>query len=295
MISYVECLGGEGAAHGVSTRCWNRGPDDERDELLPRKMATLQPKMEGSLRRRLLSARIHQRHDAIMALRAGEGSGGSPLLDKTPLPPHFQYPGSSPWCYQQNFPPQAYIHLSQTPEAQRKLLLAQENYGKGNFQHALVQPSRSGCPGLIQRGRTGSCPPTLEPRPGYTLPVPSPLAASASFRELEVPPQYHYQPSRKRRANLFRLRLHRGRSSRMEPTQKTPLLHKGIARKIKLLALVYNLLSKSKTFSNCFCIFLNIVLASQTWMKGCWLTELTANQWPQPSLGGPLSHMIQNL
>lgn len=240
MISYVECLGGEGAGHGVSTRCWNRGPDDERDELLPRKMATLQPKMEGSLRRRLLSARIHQHHDAIMALRAGGGSGGSgrpdtPLLDKTPPPPHFQYPGSSPWCRQQNFPPRAYMHPSRTPEAHGKPLLGQEYYGKGNFQHAPVQPPRSGCPGLIQRGRTGSCPPTVEPRPGYTLPIPSPLAAPASFRELEVPPQYRYQPSRKRRANLFRLRLCRGRSSRMEAMQTTPLLHKGIARKTRLL------------------------------------------------------------
>lgn len=237
MISYVECLGGEGAGQGVSTRCWNRGPDDERDELLPRKMASLQPKMEGSLRRRLLSARIHQHHDAIMAKRAAEDGGRLPLLDKTPLPPHFQYPGSSPWCRQQNFPPRAYMQPSRTPEAHGKLLLGQGNYGKGNFQPAPVQSPRSGCPGLIQRGRTGSCPPTLEPRPGYTLPVPSPLATPVSLRELEVPPQYRYQPSRKRRANLFRLRFHRGRSSRMEPTQTTPLLHKGIVRKIKLVAL----------------------------------------------------------
>lgn len=232
MISYVECLGGEGAGQGVSTRCWNRCPDDERDELLPRKMAPLQPKLEGSLRRRLLSARIHQHHDAIMALRAGEGGGGGlTLLDKTPLPPHFQYPGSSPWFCQQNFPPRAYVQPSPTPEAHGKLLLAQENYGKGNFHYASVQPPRSGCPGLIQRSRTGSCPPTLEPRPGYTLPVPSPIASPASLSELEVPPQYRYQPSRKRWANLFRHRLHRGRTSTMEPTQTTPLLHKGIALK----------------------------------------------------------------
>lgn len=241
MISYVECLGGEGAGHGVSTRCWNRGPDDERDELIPRTMPTLQPKMEGSLRRRLLSARIHQHHNAIMALRDGGGSGGSgrpdmPLLGKTPPPPHFQYPGSSPWCRQQNIPPPAYMHPSRTPETHGKPLLGQEYYRKVNLQHAPVQPPRSGCPGLIQRGRTGSCLPTVEPRPGYTLPVPSPYAATATFRELEVPPQYRYQPSRKRRAKLFCLRLRHGKSSRMEATQTTPLLHKGIARKTRLLA-----------------------------------------------------------
>lgn len=236
MISYVECLGGEGAGHGVSSRCWNRDPDDERDELLPRKMVTLQPKMEGSLRRRLLSARIHQHHDAIMALRARGGSLGrpdTPLLDKTPPPPHFQYPGSSPWCRQQNLPPRAYMHPSLTPEAHGKLLLAQGYHGRGSFQPVPVQPQRSGCPGLTQRGRTGSCPPTPEPRPGYTLPVPSPLAATASFKEAEVPPQYRYQPSKRRRAGLFRFRLRRGRSSRMEATQTTPLLHKGTARKTR--------------------------------------------------------------
>lgn len=236
MISYVECLGGDGAGHSVSTRCWNRGPDDDRDELLPRKMATLQPKMEGSLRRRLLSARIHQRHDAIMALRASEGSSGPLIVDKTPLPPHFQYAGSSPWCHQKNIPPSAYMHPSQIPESHRKRLLAQETYEKGNFQHTPIL-QRSGCPGLIQRGRTGSCPPTLEPRPGYTLPVPSPLVTSASLKELAVPPQYSYKPSKKRRAKLFNFRLHRGRSFKMEPTQRTPLLHEGIARKIGLLAL----------------------------------------------------------
>lgn len=237
MISYVDCLGGDGAGQSVSNRCWNRGPDDDRDELLPRKMATLQPKMEGSLRRRLLSARIHQRHDAIMALRASEGSSGPLTVDKTPPPPHFQYAGGSPWCYQQNFPPRAYMHPSRTPETHGKLLLDQETYGKGNFQHAPVQLPRSGCPGLIQRGRTGSCPPTLEPRPGYTLPVPSPLVTAASLKELEVPPQYRYKPSRKLRANLFHFRLHRGRSSKMEPTQTTPLLHKGIATEVRLLTL----------------------------------------------------------
>lgn len=60
MISYVECLSGE--ASGVTSRCCSPAPEnDETDELLPRKIPVLQPKTEGSLRRRLLSARIHQR------------------------------------------------------------------------------------------------------------------------------------------------------------------------------------------------------------------------------------------
>lgn len=231
MISYVECLGGEGAGHGMSTRCWNRGPDEERDELLPRKMAALQPKMEGSLRRRLLSARIHQHHDAIMALKAGgAGRPETPPVDKTPLPPHFQYPGSSPWYCQQHYPPRPYIHPSLTPEAHGKLLSAPECHGKASFQHPLVQPLRSGCPVLTQRGRTGSCPLTPEPRPGYTLPTLSPLISPASFREPEVPPQYRYQPGKKRKTNFFHFRARQGRSSKMEATQTTPLLHKGIAR-----------------------------------------------------------------
>lgn len=87
MISYVECLAGEGAGPGMTTRCWNSASDDERDELLPRKLAALQPKTEGSLRRRLLSAKIHQQHGAI-------------YKDRKPLPP--QYPG--PWLHPQHLP-----------------------------------------------------------------------------------------------------------------------------------------------------------------------------------------------
>lgn len=231
MISYVECLGGEGAGHGMSTHCWNTGPDEERDELLPRKMAALQPKTEGSLRRRLLSARIHQHHDAIMALNAGGGGRlETPPSDKKTLPPHFQYPGNSPWYRHQHFPPRPHVHPSLTPEAHGKLFYTPEAYGKPNLQSPPVQLPRSACPVLTQRSRTGSCPPTPEPRPGYTLPILSPLTGPASFREPEVPPQYRYRPSKTRRTNFFCFRPHRGKSSKMEATQTTPLLHKGIAR-----------------------------------------------------------------
>lgn len=61
MISYVECLSGE-ASSGVTSRCFSPVPEsDETDRLLPnRKIPAFQPKTEGSLRRRLLSSRIHQ-------------------------------------------------------------------------------------------------------------------------------------------------------------------------------------------------------------------------------------------
>lgn len=229
MISYVECLGGEGAGHGVASRCWNTGPDEERDELLPCKMAALQPKTEGSLRRRLLSARIHQHHDAIMALNAG-GAGGleTPPGDKKTLPPHFQYPGNSPWFRHQHFPPRPHVHPSLAPDAHGKLFSAPEAYGKANLQSPPVQLPRSACPVLTHRSRTGSCPPTPEPRPGYALPA-SPVTPRSSFCEPEAPPQYHYKPSRTRRTNFFCFRPRRGRSSRKEDTQATPLLHKGNA------------------------------------------------------------------
>lgn len=231
MISYVECLGGEGAGPGVGSRCWNAGPDEERDELLPRKMAALQPKTEGSLRRRLLSAKIHQHHDAILGLNAGSvGRPVTPSGDKKLLPPHFQYPGNSPWYRRQHLPPGPHVHPSFAPEAHGKLFLAPEAYGKPNPQSAHLQLPRSTCPVLTQRRRTSSGPPTPEPRPGYTLPVPSPLSAPPPFKEPEVPPQYRYQPSRRRRTGLFFFRSRQGRSSGLEPTQTTPLLRRGTAR-----------------------------------------------------------------
>lgn len=228
MISYVECLGGEGPGPGVA-RCWNTGPDEERDELLPRKMAALQPKTEGSLRRRLLSAKIHQHHDAILGLNAG-GRPGTPSGDRKPLPPHLQYPGNSTWHRRQHLPPRPHVYPSLSPDAHGKLFLAPEAYGKPIPNSPPLHPPRSTCPVLAQRSRTGSCPPTPEPRPGYTLPVPSPLSSPPCFREPEAPPQYRYRPSRTHRAGIFCFRTRRGRKSGLEATQTTPLLHRGTAR-----------------------------------------------------------------
>ncbi|XP_058474591.1 mucin-2 isoform X5 [Solea solea] len=206
MISYVECLGGEGAGPGVTSRCWDAGPDEERDELLPREMAALQPKTEGSLRRRLLTARIHQQRDAIYSMNVGG--------DKKPLPSQHQYSGSSPWYRPQHLPPRPHIHPSFTPEA----------HGKPQPQTRPLQPRRTTCPILTQRCRTTSCPPTLKPRPGYTTPVPSPLCATPPLLQPEVPPQYQYHPSRRRRSKFFCFRMQRGRSSGLEAT---PLLYRG--------------------------------------------------------------------
>lgn len=231
MISYVECLGGEGAGPGGASHCWNGGPDDERDELLPRKMVVLQPKTEGSLRRRLLSAKIHQHHDAILGLNAGGAARpGMPSGDRKPLPPHLQYPGNSPWYRRQHLPPRPHVHPSLPPEAHGKLFLAPEAYRKPNTPPPPLHPPRSTCPVLTQRRRTTSAPPTPEPRPCYTLPAPSPLIGPHPLREPEVPPQYRYRPSRRRKTSFFCFRPRQGRSSGLEATQTTPLLRRGTAR-----------------------------------------------------------------
>ncbi|XP_077959725.1 uncharacterized protein LOC120817421 isoform X5 [Gasterosteus aculeatus] len=209
MIPYAECLGGEGRRPVVTSRCWNGGGDEEQDELLPRKMAALKPRTEGSLRRRLLSAKIHQHHDAILGLSAGGACGlATPTGEWQPLPPHHQNPANSPWFRRQH------------PQPHSQPSLAPETHGKPNqLTPPPLQLPRSTYPVLALRGRTGSCPPTPEPRPGYTLPVPS------HFGEQEAPSQYQYQPSRRRRAGLFCFTSQRGRSCGPEATQTTPLLH----------------------------------------------------------------------
>lgn len=213
----------------MASRCWNPGPDDERDELLPRKMAALQPKMEGSLRRRLLSAKIHQHHDAILGLNArSAGRPGTQSGDIKPLPPHLQYPGNSPWYRCQHLPPGPHVHPSLSPEVHGKLFLAPEDYGKPNPPP--LQLPRPTYPVLTQRRRTSSCPPNPLPRPGYTLPIPSPFSTAPPLMEPEVPPQYRYRPSRRSRTGFFCFRPRRGRSSGLEATQTTPLIHRGTAR-----------------------------------------------------------------
>lgn len=71
MIAYVDCLSTEPAA-----KCWNRTYYEDEDELLPlytRKLSNLQPKTEGSLRRRLLTSKIHQQQDALWAPKPWAG------------------------------------------------------------------------------------------------------------------------------------------------------------------------------------------------------------------------------
>lgn len=233
MISYVECLGGEGAGPGVTSRCWNSGPDEERDELLPRKMIALQPKTEGSLRRRLLRAKIYQHHDAIYGLNAGGiGKPASPSGDKKPLPAHLQYQANSPWFRPQHLAPGFHVNPSFTPEARGKLFLTPEAYGKHPPQFSPLHLQRPSCPVLTQRRRTSSCPPTPEPRPGYIVPVPSHLIATSPFKEPEPPPQYCYRPSRKHKTNLFCFKRRQCKSSGKQATQTTPLLHRGTTKKI---------------------------------------------------------------
>lgn len=232
MISYVECLGGEGAGPGVTSHCWNSGPDEERDELLPRKMIALQPKTEGSLRRRLLRAKIYQHHDAIYGLNAGGvGQLASASSEKKPLPAHLQYQGNSPWFRPQQLPPRSHINPSFTPEVRGKLFLTPEACGKPHPQSLPLQLQRPNCPVLTQRRRTSSCPPTPEPRPGYTMPVPFHLRTTPPFKEPEPPPQYRYRPSRKCKTSFLCFRRRKGRMSGKEATQTTPLLHKGTTEK----------------------------------------------------------------
>ncbi|AWO95520.1 putative NHS-like protein 1-like [Scophthalmus maximus] len=192
-------------------------------------MAALQPKTEGSLRRRLLSAKIHQHHDAIWRMNAG-GVGGRPPCpsgDKKPLPPQLQYSGYSPWYQPQHLSARPHIHPPFTQEAPGKRFLAPEAHGKPHPLSSPLQLQRSTCPILTQRRRTSSCPPDPEPRPGYTMSSPSPLITPPP---LNVQPQYQYQPSRRRRSRFFCLRRRRGRSSALEATQTTPFLHRGTAR-----------------------------------------------------------------
>lgn len=213
MISYVECLGGEGAGPGVASYCWNPGDDDERDELLPRKMAALRPKMEGSLRRRLLCAKIQQHHDAIWELNINM-TGGSPSAK--PHPPHLQFSGNSPWFCPQQLPPQT-NRLSSLP------LVA-----PAHPPVQIPQPSCSARPALTHWRRTSSCSPMPEPRPGYSLPAP--VGAPPPFKEPEAPPQHRYWPSRRRRLCFSPWRVHTGWTAWKDATQTTPLVQRGTAR-----------------------------------------------------------------
>lgn len=203
----------------MTSHCWNRGPDEERDELLPGKMAILQPKTEGSLRRRLLSAKIHQQQNAMLHLNASRANRpASPSSDRKPFSPHLQCPGNSPW----QLPPHPHVQPSLAPEAHGKVFLAPEAHGKPQMSFSSLHVQRPSCSVLTHRRRTSSCPPTPEPRPGYALPVPSPLSKSDPPKE---PPQYRHKPTKRRR--FFGIKRCRKRSSRQEALITTPLLQKG--------------------------------------------------------------------
>lgn len=74
MIAYVDCI-----SHQPAGKCWNRTYYKDEDELLPlyiHKPNNLQPKNGGSLRRRLLTSKIHQQHDRLQQFRHWDGTPG---------------------------------------------------------------------------------------------------------------------------------------------------------------------------------------------------------------------------
>ncbi|KAM9830648.1 uncharacterized protein nhsl1a isoform 1-T1 [Syngnathus typhle] len=204
MIPYVECLGRDGTGSSVASQCWNSGPDEEQDQLLPRNITPLQPKTEGSLRRRLLTAKIHQHHEAIWGQNTGM-VGWPPSGDKRPLPSQPQYP--NPW-YGQPCVPQARVHTGVPSETHGKLLFTEVHGKYPVYSHQVPRPA------LSQWQRTSSCTPSPEPRPICTPRGPSPF-----IRDLEVPPQYGYRPSKRRKSKFFSFKKHQRREA-------TPLLHK---------------------------------------------------------------------
>ncbi|KAG9331572.1 hypothetical protein JZ751_018825 [Albula glossodonta] len=60
-MAHVPCLSHEPPLGS----CWHRKYYEDEDELLPLRGIALKPKTEGSLRRRLLSAKIHQKQDSL--------------------------------------------------------------------------------------------------------------------------------------------------------------------------------------------------------------------------------------
>ncbi|XP_062303554.1 uncharacterized protein LOC134007853 [Osmerus eperlanus] len=158
MISYVDCLSAEPV--GVSRKCWKGAYSEDEDELLPRKMVALQPKTEGSLRRRLLTSKIHQQQDVLWAPRPlAEG----PQHDK-PSQGLFTHPYTGP--QPKGSPPGLLLHHRQ------KLSL---NLG------SKPQP---GYFSMNQHRRTSYSPTTPEPQHGYSFCPPPPGA-----------PDYLYQGS----------------------------------------------------------------------------------------------------
>uniref|UniRef100_A0A8K9X5T9 Uncharacterized protein n=1 Tax=Oncorhynchus mykiss TaxID=8022 RepID=A0A8K9X5T9_ONCMY len=156
MIAYVDCLSTEPVVGGgVGAQCWKGGFSEDEDELLPacskdvQKMLYLQPKSEGSLRRRLLTSKIHQQRDGPWASR--------PLARRQPDNKGLQGP-----LHRQDFP-----YPGPSPPG----LVRHHRAGyssRGSQQH-----THGHC--LTQLRKTSYFPPTPDHHPGYSFP-PSPLS-----------------------------------------------------------------------------------------------------------------------
>lgn len=215
----MECLGGEGTGPGLTSRCWNAIPDEELEELLPRKMSTLQPKSSGSLRRRLLSAKLHQNCNAVWRTNMGSvntyNKAECPVGDMKPLlsQHHHSVNTGSLWQRSQHLPSRPYIYPSCDPETLGKPFLAPEVDEKPSFpfQSLQIQLQHSGHPVISQ----GCSPNSFRPE---SCPLPP-------LREPQRP-RYQYQSSRRYRFSIKQWR--KRRNAGQEVTQTTPLLPKGM-------------------------------------------------------------------
>ncbi|XP_031643593.1 tyrosine-protein phosphatase non-receptor type 23-like isoform X1 [Oncorhynchus kisutch] len=164
MIAYVDCLSTEPVVGGgVGAQCWKGGFSEDEDELLPacskdiQKMLYLQPKSEGSLRRRLLTSKIHQQRDGPWASRPlARGQPDNKGLQGPLHRQDFPYPGPSP------------------PGLVR-------HHRAGYSSRGSQQHTHGHC--LTQLRKTSYSPPTPDHHPGYSFPPPPlspPGAASYS-------------------------------------------------------------------------------------------------------------------
>ncbi|XP_052341336.1 mucin-1-like [Oncorhynchus keta] len=169
MIAYVDCLSPElvgGGGVRVGARCWKGGYSEDEDELLPlcskdvRKMPSLQPKSEGSLRRRLLTSKIHQQRDTLWAPRPlAQGLPDNQGLQATQ---HSQdYPGTEPQA---------------KPSPSGLLIHHLAGYSSQGSQQHRHNAGYS----LTQVQRTSYSPPTPDPHPGYSFPLQHPGGARCS-------------------------------------------------------------------------------------------------------------------
>ncbi|XP_045062044.1 NHS-like protein 1 [Coregonus clupeaformis] len=163
MIAYVDCLSPEllgGGGVRVGARCWKGGYSEDEDELLPlcskdvRKMPSLQPKSEGSLRRRLLTSKIHQQRDTLWAPRPL--AQGPPDNQGLQGPLHRQdYPGPYPEPKAKPSPSGLVLHH----------LTCYSSQGSQQHRHNTGYS-------LTQLQRTSYSPPTPDPHPGYSFALP---------------------------------------------------------------------------------------------------------------------------